>query len=76
MQKLYSDEEYEILKATMAEITTHIPTDKMGFIWNNHNKIMGTQEPQPCACGSAAAHWKRAADNVRSFITQSEKPNE
>lgn len=68
----YTEAEYMELKTTMDSITTHIPNDKMSWIWSNHNKILNTNEPQPCSCGSAASHWKRAAETIRNFITKVE----
>ena len=68
----YTEDEYNELKSIMKDITTHIPTDKMGWLWGNHNKILNTNEPQPCSCGSAAGNWKRAAETVRNFISQTE----
>ena len=69
----YDESEYVELKSIMDMITTHIPHDRMGWIWSNHNKISKTNEPQPCSCGSAAGHWKRAADTIRTFIINVEK---
>jgi hypothetical protein len=68
----YTEDEYNELKLIMQDISTHIPNDRMGWLWGNHNKILNTNEPQPCSCGSAAANWKRAAETVRNFISQTE----
>lgn len=68
----YTPLEYAELKEIIQSITTHIPTDKMSWIWNNHNKISKTQEPQPCSCGSAAGHWRRATDTIRNFVASIE----
>jgi len=68
----YSEAEYIELKTIMNDITTHIPHDRMGWVWSNHNRILGTNETQPCSCGSAAGHWKRAAETIRNFISQKE----
>jgi hypothetical protein len=68
----YTQEEYIELVETIQSITTHIPNDKMGWIWSNHNKILKTNEGQPCSCGSAASHWKRAVQTIRDFIKQVE----
>jgi hypothetical protein len=70
--KPYTEAEYVELKTTMDTISTHIPNDKMGWVWGNHNRILNTTEPQPCSCGSAAANWIRAADTIRNFIIQIE----
>jgi len=69
----YTPLEYAELKETMQSISTHIPNDKMGWVWNNHNKILKTTEPQPCSCGSASGHWVRAATTIREFIKKVEQ---
>ena len=68
----YSKEEFIEMRDIMKDIVTHIPNDRMGWVWGNHNKILKTNEPQPCSCGSAAANWKRAAETIRNFISQKE----
>jgi hypothetical protein len=69
----YTEAEYIELRQVMHTITTHIPNDRMGWVWSNHNKILKTNEGQPCSCGSAAGHWIRAADTIRNFIINVEK---
>jgi hypothetical protein len=69
----YTPLEYAELKEVIQSITTHIPTDRMGWIWSNHNKISKTNEVQPCACGSAASHWQRATQTIRNFVENVEK---
>lgn len=69
----YDESEYMELKDIIGQITTHIPTDRMSWIWSNHNKISKTNEPQPCACGSAAGHWQRATQTIRNFVENVEK---
>jgi hypothetical protein len=75
MQKYfpYTETEYKELKQIMDAISTHIPNDRMGWVWGNHNRILRTNEGQPCSCGSAAAHWLRAANTIRDFIINVEK---
>lgn len=68
----YTQSEYNELKGILESITTHIPTDKMGFIWSNYLKVTKTTEPQPCSCGSASGHWRRAVDGLRDFVTKVE----
>jgi hypothetical protein len=68
----YTIEEYKELKEVVDAIQHYIPNDKMHYIWNNHNKILKTNEPTPCSCGSAAAHWKRAVETLRNFVTKIE----
>jgi len=69
----YTEAEFIELKTTMENIITHIPTDKMGWVWSNYNKITNGNETQPCACGSASAHWIRATNTIRDFITKVEQ---
>jgi len=69
----YTPLEYAELKEVIQSITTHIPTDRMSWIWSNHNKILKTNEAQPCSCGSAAGHWQRATQTIRNFVENVEK---
>jgi hypothetical protein len=68
----YTKEEFKELKSVIDSITTHIPNDRMGYIWNNHNKILKTTEGQPCSCGSAAGLWNRATQTIREFVRSKE----
>ena len=69
----YTEAEYKELKSVMENILTHIPNDRMGWVWQNHNKISNSNEAQPCSCGSASAHWIRATNTIRNFIIKVEK---
>ena len=64
----YTTEEFKELKSVIDSITTHIPNDKMGYIWSNHNKINKTNIAQPCSCGSASGEWNRATETIREFV--------
>jgi len=64
----YTEEEYIELKNVVDAIGAYIPNDKMSFIWNNYKKITNSHEAQPCSCGSAASHWRRAVEEIRNFI--------
>ena len=44
----YTEAEYNELKGIAETISTHIPQDKVDWVWNNHNRILGTQETKPC----------------------------
>jgi hypothetical protein len=68
----YTKDEFKHLKDVINNITTHIPNSTMGYIWSNHNKILNTNESQPCSCGSAAAHWNRAIQTIREFVRSKE----
>jgi hypothetical protein len=69
----YTEAEYKELKEIMETIVTHIPNDRMGWVWGNHNRILNGNEAQPCSCGSASAHWIRATETIRNFITKVEQ---
>ena len=68
----YTTEEFKELKSVIDSITTHIPNDRMQYVWNNHNKILKTSEPTPCSCGSASSHWNRATQTIREFVRSKE----
>jgi hypothetical protein len=68
----YTEAEYIELKAIIDSISTYIPNDKMGWVWGNHNRILRTNEGQPCSCGSASSHWIRATQTIRDFVKKVE----
>jgi len=68
MEYKFSKEEIATMRKKMSSFTTHIPTGLTGYIWNTYKKIKGSQERQPCSCGSAAKHWKKAVDSINSFL--------
>jgi hypothetical protein len=68
----YTQMEFNELKTILESISTHIPNDKMGWVWSNYLKVTNTREPQPCSCGSAAGHWRRAVDGLRDFVNKVE----
>jgi hypothetical protein len=72
----YTESEYAEVKTVLDSISTHIPHDKMSWVWNNYKRITGSNESQPCSCGSAAGHWRRAVDELKSFVTKVESTNE
>lgn len=66
----YTEEELQELREVVNSITTHIPKDKAGYIWNNYQRIADTREPRPCNCGSAAKHWRKAVETIRQFLNE------
>jgi len=68
----YTQAEYIELVEVIQSIHTHIPNDRMNWVWANHNKISGTNEGQPCSCGSAANHWIRAVNTIKDFVKKVE----
>ena len=69
----YTEAEYKELKEVIDTISTYIPNDRMGWVWNNYKKLSGDHSAQPCSCGSASAHWIRATETIRNFITKVEQ---
>ena len=69
----YTEGEYIELKSIMKDITSHIPNDKMDWVWGNHNRILKTNEAQPGSCGRASNLWIRATETIRNFIINVEK---
>lgn len=66
---MFSPEELKELKEVMDGITTHIPENRMGYVWNNYNRVTGgTAGPQPCSCASAAKYWRAAVDELRAYV--------
>lgn len=56
------------LKSVLSTITTRIPENKAGYVWNTFNHIRGERETQPCMCASSAKHWVRAIDFLRNYV--------
>ena len=53
-------EEYKELKEKMETM--------LGYVWNNYNKLNGTNISQPCGCQSAAGHWKEAINLLKDWV--------
>lgn len=64
----YTKEELDELREVVNSITTHIPTQMAGYIWNNYKRIADTNERQPCNCGSSAGLWRKAVDTIREYL--------
>lgn len=63
-----TEEQLKELKQTLSGIGSHLPESKAGYIWSTFNHIRNERENQPCTCGSAGAHWKRAVDFLNDYI--------
>lgn len=73
---LYTNEDFKLLRETIQSITSHIPEQQAGYVWNNYKAISGSNENQPCMCGSSAGLWRKAVDTIREYIkTNSDKYN-
>ena len=74
MSKLYNREEYNTLVSVLESITSHIPTDKADYIWQNYQKIANTSEGRPCNCGSSANLWRKAVNTINDYIKTNPEP--
>ncbi len=54
-------------------ITNMIPSSMATWIWNTYKDISGSREPQPCTCGSAAKLWRKATDEIRTFVRDNDR---
>jgi hypothetical protein len=63
-----NEQELTELKEVLTQITTRIPENKAGYVWNTFNQIRGESEKQPCMCQSSAGHWIRAIDTLRNYV--------
>jgi hypothetical protein len=72
-QSKFSIEEYQKLKEAVEGIKDYLPENLLPYIWDNYRIISGNiEEPRPCSCGSAAAHWKKAVDTIKNYIKEVE----
>jgi hypothetical protein len=65
-----SPEDYAKVKGIVEKITSHMPEEHAGFIWNIYNAIRGVNEKQPCTCGSSGRYWGEAIAAIRVFIKE------
>jgi len=63
-------EEFEELDKTISSLGAYLSENQAPYIWDNFNKLRGENEPRPCMCPSAGAHWKRAVDHLHNWINQ------
>ena len=66
MSELNKDEIIELANS----ISTYIPKDKMGLVWETYKRISGSREPQPCSCPSSAGLWRKAMDTIRDYANE------
>jgi hypothetical protein len=63
-----AENEWIEAQSLVEQITTFIPDDKMNAVWHLYLTIAQTKEPKPCKCASAAKHWGKAMDTIRTFV--------
>jgi len=69
MESKFTKEELEQINKNLERINTHIPNDLASWVWSTYKNITGSSEKQPCTCGSAGKHWKKAVDAIREYVS-------
>ena len=64
----YTKEEIKEMRGVMLEIKKNIPHHRAQYVWNKSQDIKGTKQAQPCACGSAANHWRDAVNTINEYL--------
>ena len=52
----------------MLEVKNRIPNNRIDFIWNTSQDILGTKVAKPCTCGSAAGYWRDAVNTINEYL--------
>ena len=69
----FNEEQYKDMKVKIGPVKDFVPDNLLSYIWNNYKLISGNvNEPQPCGCGSAAAHWLKAVTVIKDYIKRVE----
>ena len=69
----YTEEEFQEIKDKINSITNNIPSGLTNWIWNTYKDISGSNEPQPCSCGSAGRLWLKAAETIRTYVKENDR---
>lgn len=65
----FTNEEMDIMKSNIEKISTHIPENLMGWVWDTYGKINKRDVgPRPCACPSSAKLWRNAIETIREYV--------
>jgi len=64
----FNEEEIRVIKERMSKITSHIPNNQENWLCDTYNRIKGTNEKQPCSCGSSGNLWKKGVDTINVFL--------
>lgn len=70
-----SEENVQKLREVLERVTSHLPEAEAPFIWNMYNDTRGTNERQPCTCGSAGRYWGEAVTHLRSWLKEKDANN-
>ena len=64
----HTKEEIQEMKLVMEEVRSRIPNNRIDFIWNKSQDILGTKVAKPCSCGSAAKYWRDAVNTINEYL--------
>jgi hypothetical protein len=67
-----TEQEYLELKDKIQSIKDYLPEMLLNYVWSTYKRITGSQEHQPCSCGSAAGLWRKAVDVLQDYIKRVE----
>tara|TARA_R100000664_G_C2622562_1_gene55879 strand:+ start:240 stop:455 length:216 start_codon:yes stop_codon:yes gene_type:complete len=69
----YTEEQIKEIKDKINSITTMIPESMTQWVWNTYKDISGSNEPQPCSCGSAGRLWRKAVEEIKAFVNENDR---
>jgi hypothetical protein len=67
-----TEQEFIELRDLIKGMGAYLPENKAPYVWDKFNYLSGGNEPRPCTCASAGAHWKRAVDFLFNWIKERE----
>jgi hypothetical protein len=65
-----TEEQFIGLRDLIQSIGAYLPENKASYVWNMYNQLRDERETQPCMCGSAGGHWKRAMDFLYHWVKE------
>jgi len=68
MESKFTKEEIKDIKDKLSQIGSHIPSNLATWVWGTYLTISGHKENQPCTCGSAGKHWRRAVETISAYV--------
>lgn len=65
-----NQQEYIDLRTFTSSLGGYLQENQLNYVWGMFNRLTKANEPQPCSCKSASAHWKRAVDYLTDWINK------
>jgi hypothetical protein len=62
--------EWEEAIKIVETVKSRIPEDMAASVWYLHNKILGSNEREPCKCASSGALWGKAYNTIKEFVSR------